>query len=212
MFVYHNRLILKTCGTTTLLHALPRIIVIALAFKLDRVVSLFYSRKKFMFPEQQSSPHGRWEHEVGYLDDIFCNQDNANEVPFRTAAYTVGRVNGEHWCIYLAYPEEENLPVCEIEDRTMSSMGISESEEGSEPTLRSESDEEGGAIKNLSLSFAKDFDFKDVTLEVMMTGLCMEKMACFWRRQEEKNRDFGPTENINIGTRVYVCSLSVLFC
>lgn len=66
MFVYSNRLVLKTCGTTTLLHAVPKILEIAEEYcKLTKVDAIFYSRKSFLFPEQQSFPHGSWSDEVG---------------------------------------------------------------------------------------------------------------------------------------------------
>jgi S-adenosylmethionine decarboxylase len=58
---------LKTCGTTTLLHALPRILEMAAAIGLVEIASLFYSRKAFLFPDEQEFPHGRWDDEVSYL-------------------------------------------------------------------------------------------------------------------------------------------------
>ena len=68
MFVYSNRLVLKTCGTTTLLHAVPRILEIAEEYcKLTKVDAIFYSRKSFLFPEQQLFPHGSWSEEVKEL-------------------------------------------------------------------------------------------------------------------------------------------------
>ncbi|KAJ7072482.1 adenosylmethionine decarboxylase [Mycena amicta] len=54
----------------------------------------FYSRKSFMFPERQLGPHRDWKHEVEFLDNIFPNG----------AAYTVGKVNGDHWLLYMAGP------------------------------------------------------------------------------------------------------------
>jgi S-adenosylmethionine decarboxylase len=55
---------------------------------------LFYSRKSFMFPERQLGPHREWNTEVRFLDDIFPNG----------SAYTVGRVNGDHWLLYMTGP------------------------------------------------------------------------------------------------------------
>lgn len=52
----------------------------------------FYSRKSFMFPEHQKGPHRDWKREVEFLDNIF--EDGA--------AYTVGKVNGDHWLLYMA--------------------------------------------------------------------------------------------------------------
>lgn len=87
-----HRLILKTCGTTLNLLGLPRILEIAAQqAKLTAVYRLFYSRKSFMFPERQMGPHRDWKQEVEYLDRIFANG----------SAYTIGKVNGDHWLLYM---------------------------------------------------------------------------------------------------------------
>jgi len=44
-----------------------------------------------MFPERQYGPHRDWKQEVEYLDQYFTNG----------AAYTVGKVNGDHWLLYI---------------------------------------------------------------------------------------------------------------
>ncbi|KAJ3315608.1 spermidine resistance protein [Boothiomyces sp. JEL0838] len=99
MFVYKNRLMLKTCGTTTLLHAVPRILEIAKEHcKLDKVEAIFYSRKSFLFPERQEFPHGKFGDEVAYLDNIFV------PMSFETSGYVVGKINGDHWCLYVGTP------------------------------------------------------------------------------------------------------------
>ncbi|KAF9458451.1 S-adenosylmethionine decarboxylase [Collybia nuda] len=51
-----------------------------------------------MFPERQLGPHREWKQEVEYLDGIFTNG----------AAYTVGKVNGDHWLLYMTNPDEIN--------------------------------------------------------------------------------------------------------
>ena len=95
-FVSPHRIILKTCGTTLNLLGLPRILEIAAKeAQLTAVYRFFYSRKSFMFPERQSGPHRDWKQEVEYLDNIFSNG----------AAYTVGKVNGDHWLLYLTSPD-----------------------------------------------------------------------------------------------------------
>ncbi|KAJ7782993.1 S-adenosylmethionine decarboxylase [Mycena metata] len=101
-FVSPHRLILKTCGTTLNLLGLPRILEIAATqANLPRVHRCFYSRKSFMFPERQLGPHRDWKHEVEFLDNIFPNG----------AAYTVGKVNGDHWLLYISGPpESECIP------------------------------------------------------------------------------------------------------
>jgi len=47
-----------------------------------------------MFPERQLGPHREWKDEVSFLDAIFPNG----------AAYTVGKVNGDHWLLYMTNP------------------------------------------------------------------------------------------------------------
>lgn len=71
-FVYPHKLILKTCGTTTLLMALPKILEIAQNYcGLESVWRVFYSRKTFMFPERQLHVHRDWKDEVEFLDRHF---------------------------------------------------------------------------------------------------------------------------------------------
>jgi len=72
MFVFPHKIVLKTCGTTTLLKAVPYILEIAKTrCGYESVYRLFYSRKSFMFPEKQLGPHRSWEEEVNYLDNHF---------------------------------------------------------------------------------------------------------------------------------------------
>ncbi|KZT58890.1 S-adenosylmethionine decarboxylase [Calocera cornea HHB12733] len=95
LFVSPHKIILKTCGTTLNLLGLPRILDIAsrhCGFR--KVWRCFYSRKSFMFPERQLGPHREWGEEVRYLDAFFRNG----------SAYTVGKVNGDHWLLYLTSP------------------------------------------------------------------------------------------------------------
>lgn len=72
MFVFPHKIILKTCGTTTLLKAVPYVLEIAKTrCGYESVYRLFYSRKSFMFPDKQPGPHRSWEEEVAYLDNHF---------------------------------------------------------------------------------------------------------------------------------------------
>ncbi|XP_006460983.1 hypothetical protein AGABI2DRAFT_178340 [Agaricus bisporus var. bisporus H97] len=91
-FIFPHKLILKTCGTTLNLLGVPRILEIAAQYAdLPTVYRCFYSRKSFMFPELQKGPHRDWKHEVEFLDGIFHDG----------AAYTIGKVNGDHWLLYV---------------------------------------------------------------------------------------------------------------
>lgn len=72
MFIYPHKMVLKTCGTTTLLNALPHILKIARDYcGFEKVWRVFYSRKSFMFPDKQQGPHKSWEQEVSFLNNHF---------------------------------------------------------------------------------------------------------------------------------------------
>lgn len=72
MFVWPHKLILKTCGTTTLLLGLPTLLRIASeTCGLRGVWRCFYSRKTFMFPDRQRGPHKDWAQEMSFLDQLF---------------------------------------------------------------------------------------------------------------------------------------------
>lgn len=72
MFVYPHKIILKTCGTTTLLLAVSRLLEIAKSYcGFEKVWRVFYSRKSFLFPDRQVGPHRSWEEEVAFLDGFF---------------------------------------------------------------------------------------------------------------------------------------------
>ncbi|KAG7289258.1 hypothetical protein NEMBOFW57_005623 [Staphylotrichum longicolle] len=109
MFVFPHKIILKTCGTTTLLLGLRRMLRIAAVdagFPFHNAASLedihvaatphrvFYSRKNFLFPDRQPGPHSSWKEEVKFLDDTFENG----------SAYMVGRMNADHWYLYMTSP------------------------------------------------------------------------------------------------------------
>jgi len=109
MFVFPHKLILKTCGTTTLLCGLPRILEIATLFggfsrstaPPSRGIAVaaapyrvFYSRKNYLFPDRQQGPHRSWRDEVHALDKLFVGG----------SAYMIGKMNGEHWYLYLTEP------------------------------------------------------------------------------------------------------------
>ncbi|SPO06853.1 related to S-adenosylmethionine decarboxylase (spe-2) [Cephalotrichum gorgonifer] len=115
MFVFPHKLVLKTCGTTTLLLGLQRLLHIAAAdagFPFHNAKSatdihaaatpyrFFYSRKNFLFPDKQRGPHRSWKQEVKYLDDMLEGG----------SAYMVGKMNGDHWYLYLTSPNHVLTP------------------------------------------------------------------------------------------------------
>jgi S-adenosylmethionine decarboxylase len=115
MFVFPHKVILKTCGTTTLLYGLTRLLEIAalnagfpqaktnLSPGVAAVAApyrVFYSRKNFLFPNKQQGPHRSWLDEVRFLDKLFL----------RGSAYLIGKMNGEHWYLYITEPHTEMTP------------------------------------------------------------------------------------------------------
>eukprot|EP00126_Sphaerothecum_destruens_P006360 Sdes_comp19323_c0_seq1m10477 len=108
LFVWDHRFILKTCGTTTLLPAIPALIQLASEYGLKTVDDIFFSRKSFKSPGQQHFPHNNFENEVVFLDKMFDNG----------GAYTLGRLNGDCWHLYtlldkhrLTLPADQTLEI-----------------------------------------------------------------------------------------------------
>lgn len=91
-FVFPRKLVLKTCGSTTLLNALPKILQLAQEQGMIEVEDFFYSRQNFFFPDKQLHPHKDFKDEVIYLDQVFVNG----------SAFVLGRVNGNHYNFYNA--------------------------------------------------------------------------------------------------------------
>ena len=70
LFVFASKLMIKTCGTTALLVAMPRIL--ALAAEVGAVPRRCrYSRSCFKYPKRQPTPHRSWEEECDFLDAHF---------------------------------------------------------------------------------------------------------------------------------------------
>jgi len=90
LFVYPAKLMIKTCGTTTLLKIIPKLLEYANFCQLE-VEYVMYSRKNFLFPEKQVVPHLSWNHELEFLDKHFDGQ-----------SYVLGPINKDHWYLYVA--------------------------------------------------------------------------------------------------------------
>ncbi|KAL1991951.1 hypothetical protein VTN49DRAFT_5259 [Thermomyces lanuginosus] len=187
MFVWRHKLILKTCGTTTLLSGLPRILEIAATYAgfpkstpptcrgltcAAAPYRVFYSRKNFLFPDRQRGPHRSWRDEVKTLDQFFANG----------SAYMIGKMNGEHWYLYLTEPHTALTPPATPPPETRTRLlNIPE---------------------NLPINGAGDDCQKesDETLEILMTDLDEENAKQFYldhasavaelrHRKIEKDRD-----------------------
>ncbi|OAA55510.1 S-adenosylmethionine decarboxylase [Niveomyces insectorum RCEF 264] len=191
MFVFPHKIILKTCGTTTLLLGLHRMLRIAAsvagfpfhnAESLDDVRAaaspyrVFYSRKNFLFPDKQQSPHRSWKQEVKYLDDMFEGG----------SAYMVGKMNGDHWYLYITSPSSKFVHACDVDDqkRTGRSAKI--------PT---------------GLPSIPTFEVNSVndeTLEILMTDLDTEKAKQFYLSHASavaRDKVLARSDNVNGAAR-----------
>jgi len=91
LFVYPYKVMIKTCGTTTLLNAIPKILEFARELELS-VRLVMYSRKNFVFPNHQQAPHkDGWLAEVELLNSHFDG-----------SSYILGPITSDHWNLYLA--------------------------------------------------------------------------------------------------------------
>lgn len=101
MFITPYRFILKTCGQTTLLHALDKLI--ALATKIGLVCEeLFFSRHHLGRPDLQLFPHKSFDDEVKFLDQAFAG-----------SAFSLGRINDKDTCYLYTLDSEGAVPVAD---------------------------------------------------------------------------------------------------
>ena len=69
LFIYPHKLVLKTCGTTTLLLVLPKVFQIAKDLNAD-VKHIEYGHLRYKFPDEQVYPHTSFEQERQYLEKL----------------------------------------------------------------------------------------------------------------------------------------------
>jgi len=87
LFVWEDRLLMITCGSTTPLDALPEILAIA---GQENIAMVFYERKNFQFPEHQPSD---FEVDAAVLEAYFPGR-----------SYRFGPANADHVHVYFSYP------------------------------------------------------------------------------------------------------------
>lgn len=162
LFVFPHKLVLKTCGTTTLLYGLPRILEIAaldagfphVKANLPQGIPaaatpyrIFYSRKNFLYPDQQHGPHRSWRDEVRYMDRMFLGG----------SAYMIGKMNGEHWYLYITGPGTTLTPPATPEEER-------------HETKTKQFEMSGSGVVEKKVEEVED-DSGDETLEILMTDL-----------------------------------------
>ena len=109
LFVYKRKLVIKTCGTTTLLDMISPLLELVASERNDMNASLpeclcleteymSYSRKNYLYPDRQ--PHrGKFPNEVEVLENLFPGG----------GGYVLGPINKDHWNFFLAdYTYKEN--------------------------------------------------------------------------------------------------------
>jgi S-adenosylmethionine decarboxylase len=96
LFVYPYMLVLKTCGTTTLLRCIALLIDLGrkLGLEIDWVG---YSRKNFNFPGDQAFPHQSFHQELEYL---YSHRNLCDRLD--GSGYTLGPVTSDHWFVFVA--------------------------------------------------------------------------------------------------------------
>ena len=109
LFVYARKVVLKTCGTTTLLMCLPRLLELAQRLSL-RVEWVAFSRKDFLFPAAQKFPHRGPQEEITFLKELFPEG----------SAFLMGPVTGDHWLVFVADYVDRATTDCV--DRTLDIM------------------------------------------------------------------------------------------
>lgn len=96
LFVYPYMLVLKTCGTTTLLRCIATLIDLGKKLSLE-IDWIGYSRKNFNFPGDQAFPHQSFHQELEYL-----SSHRKLSKRLDGSGYTLGPVTSDHWFVFVA--------------------------------------------------------------------------------------------------------------
>lgn len=104
LFVWNDRVLMITCGRTTLVKAVPQL---AETIGRDRIAFFFYERKNLMYPQLQASD---FEADVAGLEPYFKGK-----------SYRLGPANHDHVHIFYASAADQGMPLSpeEEEDETL---------------------------------------------------------------------------------------------
>ena len=116
LFVYAHKVVVKTCGRTTLLRCLRRLVQEATSTLGLQLEWVGYSRKNYCFPDDQVAPHGCFEDELRYLK---AHQGDAEKV-FDGSGYVLGPLTGDHWFVYVS--DQCERPASSATERTVNVM------------------------------------------------------------------------------------------
>ncbi|KAF3617911.1 S-adenosylmethionine decarboxylase proenzyme [Capsicum annuum] len=111
LFIYLYKIIIKTCGTSKLLHSIPAILKLADTLSL-KVQAVKYSRGSFIFPGAQLFPHRHCSEEVSILDTYFGKFSSGSK-----ALILDSPEKPQKWHVYsaLAGPIQTKNPVYTLE-------------------------------------------------------------------------------------------------
>jgi S-adenosylmethionine decarboxylase len=98
LFVFNDKVVMKTCGTTTLLAALPKLT--EASEKLNLAIGFTsFARKDLQFPDDQKAPHRNFNEEVKY----FSKYVDA------CSAQILGPMTEDHWYLCTSpHPHDES--------------------------------------------------------------------------------------------------------
>lgn len=140
LFVYPHKVVIKTCGRTTLLRCLRRLLEFATFESFDssetkstsatrrlglQLEWVGYSRKNYAFPDDQPSPHTSFYEELAYLkahshDSELIERSATRSAAFDGQGYILGPITGDHWFVYIS--DECERPVMAHTERTINIM------------------------------------------------------------------------------------------
>lgn len=101
LFVYKNKMILKTCGRTTILSCIPKLASLISSFvcpqyneqEFKNIYQVFYSHRTFMFPQKQLGTYQSWDNELACLNQWFDNGKHKS--------YVLGDQKDAQWHLYI---------------------------------------------------------------------------------------------------------------
>lgn len=102
LFVWADRVLMITCGKTTLVKAVPELVR---AIDKDRIAFFFYERKNLMYPQYQPAD---FESDVAVITDFFSGK-----------SYRLGPANHDHVHIFYASSPDPAAVAEDDEDETL---------------------------------------------------------------------------------------------
>ena len=94
LFVFRDRVMIKTCGTTRPLFSVDAIISEARKVGLQ-ALDMTYSRGSFLFPDRQPHPHNDLETEIDFLTDM-----SVDGMHIRGKTCLIGKQDGLYWLVH----------------------------------------------------------------------------------------------------------------